>query len=61
MECSSLRAEVEHATRKTKTDVRKGNPGVLIREYKWNKTVSAATREARQKSWAWKHKVGRRQ
>jgi hypothetical protein len=45
-----LRAEVEHATRKTKTDVRKGNPGVLIREYKWNKTVSAATREARQKS-----------
>jgi hypothetical protein len=55
-----LRAEVEHATRKTKTDVRKGNPGVLIREYKWNKTVSAATREARQKSWAWKHKAGRR-
>jgi len=36
-----LRAEVEHARRKTKTDVRKGNPGVLIREYKWNKTVSA--------------------
>jgi hypothetical protein len=56
-----LRAEVEHATRKTKTDVRKGNPGVLIREYKWNKTVSAATREARQKSWAWKQKAGRRQ